>query len=66
MRNKDVIYMSNARSVESEKLKNHLRLVNATIQDPIQTAIAGYALKPSINGTSTGSAFVTSAVSTGH
>jgi len=59
--------MSNARSVESEKLMNHLRLVNDTTQNPIQTAIAGYAVKPSIiNGTSTGSVFVTSAVSTGH
>jgi hypothetical protein len=49
------------RGVESEKLMNHLRLVNKTI-----AAIAGYALKPSIiNDTSAGNVFVTSAVSTG-
>ena len=34
MRNKDVIYISNARSVESTKFLNHVRLLNATIQEP--------------------------------
>ena len=58
MRNKDVIYISNARSVESTKFMQHVRLVNATIQDPIQTAIAGYVLKNLINGTGASSSVI--------
>ena len=58
MRNKDVIYISNARSVESTKFLNHVRLVNATIQDPINTAIAGYILKNLINGTGAASSVI--------
>ena len=51
MHNKDVIYISNARSVESTKFLQHVRLMNATIQDPINTAISAYILKNLINGT---------------
>jgi polysaccharide export outer membrane protein len=58
MQNKDVIYISNARSVESTKFMQHVRLVNSTIQDPIQTAIAGYVLKNLINGTGASSSSV--------
>jgi polysaccharide biosynthesis/export protein len=58
MRNKDVIYISNARSVESSKFMQHVRLMNATIQDPINTAIAGYVLKNLINGTGTSSSVI--------
>ena len=64
MRNKDVIYISNARSVESTKFLNHVRLVNATIQDPIQTAIAGYILKNLINGAGAGSSVLISSSTT--
>ena len=35
MRNKDVIYISNSASVESAKLMQYLRLVTATVNDPM-------------------------------
>jgi polysaccharide export outer membrane protein len=62
MRNKDVIYIANAREVESTKFISHIRLVNAAMQDPIQTAIAAYALKAAIQGTATSSVLVGSIV----
>jgi polysaccharide biosynthesis/export protein len=51
MRNKDVIYVSNSVSIEATKFLTHLRTINSTINDPIQTAITGYALKNIIQGT---------------
>jgi polysaccharide export outer membrane protein len=45
VRNKDVIYASNAVSVEASKFMVYLNLINATANDPIQTATAVYALK---------------------
>jgi polysaccharide export outer membrane protein len=50
MRNKDVIYVSNANSVESSKFLNYLRLIVATANDPIIAANGAYALKSAING----------------
>jgi polysaccharide export outer membrane protein len=50
MRNKDVIYVSNAVSVEVSKFLAYLRLINGTINDPIQTAISAYTLKNVIAG----------------
>ena len=58
MRNKDVIYISNARSVEGTKFMNYVRLFNATLQDPINTAISAYALKAAINGVSSSAVLV--------
>jgi polysaccharide biosynthesis/export protein len=67
MRNKDVIYIANARSVESSKLISYVRLINAAVQDPINIAISSYALKSAIQGTSTNSLIVgTIGPSTGH
>ena len=65
MRNKDIIYVSNARSVESAKFMQHVRLMNATIQDPIYTAIAAYILKAQIAGTSTGTVAIGSSLGGG-
>jgi polysaccharide export outer membrane protein len=48
VRNKDVILVSNAASVESAKVMEHLRLINATVNDPIVTAINAYLLKAAI------------------
>jgi polysaccharide biosynthesis/export protein len=45
MRNKDVIYVSNAPSVEVTKFLQYLRVINGTVNDPIQTAISAYTLK---------------------
>jgi polysaccharide biosynthesis/export protein len=51
MRNKDIVYISNARTVETAKVMEHLRLLNATIKEPIDTAISVYSLKSLIKGT---------------
>ena len=53
MRNKDVLYISNAASVETTKFLNFLRTIMATANDPIIYATNGYALKSAINGGST-------------
>jgi polysaccharide biosynthesis/export protein len=45
MRNKDVIYVSNSVSVEATKFLTYVRTVNATLNDPINSAISGYALR---------------------
>ncbi|WP_022722520.1 polysaccharide biosynthesis/export family protein, partial [Rhodopseudomonas sp. B29] len=50
MRNKDVIFVSNAMSVETTKFLNFLRTIMATANDPILYATNGYALKAAING----------------
>lgn len=51
MRNRDVIFVSNAASVEITKFLNFLRTIMATANDPILYASNGYALKAAINGT---------------
>jgi polysaccharide biosynthesis/export protein len=51
MRNKDVIYVSNASSIESAKLMSFIRLVVGTASDPISAATGAYALKTAISGT---------------
>ena len=56
MRNKDVIYVSNAISVDATKWMNFFRTVNGTINDPINTAINVYTLKNLISG---GSSIIT-------
>ena len=61
MRNKDVIYVSNAYSVENTKFLTYLRTINSTVNDPINTAISVYTLKNLIRGTGT----VTTSVLTG-
>jgi polysaccharide export outer membrane protein len=53
MRNKDVIYVSNAYSVENTKFLTYLRTINSTVNDPINTAISVYTLKNLIRGTGT-------------
>jgi polysaccharide export outer membrane protein len=54
MRNKDVIYIANAQSVEVSKFLNYLRLIIATANDPIYMANGIVTLKNSINnGTAT-------------
>lgn len=48
MRNKDVIYASNAQAVENAKLMNYIRLVTATANDPIVAATNGVVLRNTI------------------
>lgn len=51
MRNKDVIYTSNAVSVETTKFLVFVRTILATVNDPIIYATNGYALKAAASGT---------------
>jgi len=50
MRNKDVVYVSNAPSVETSKFLTYVRLIIDTANDPITTAINFYALKAATHG----------------
>ena len=45
MRNKDVLFASNAPSVEATKFMTYVRLVIGTVNDPIVAAISAYTLK---------------------
>jgi polysaccharide biosynthesis/export protein len=45
MRNKDVISISTAASIEGTKFLTYLRLISATVNDPIVTAINAYSVK---------------------
>jgi len=58
MRNKDVIFVSNAPVVEAAKILQFIRLVNATANDPIVTTTNVYTLKAATRGVS-GSAVAT-------
>lgn len=53
MRNKDVIYISNAVAVETTKFLVFLRTIMATVNDPIVYATNAYALKAAAQGTAT-------------
>jgi polysaccharide export outer membrane protein len=59
MRNKDVIYTSNAAAVETTKFLLFLRTIMATVNDPIIYATNGFALKTAIQGTSGTTTIVT-------
>jgi polysaccharide biosynthesis/export protein len=50
IRNKDVIYISNASSVEVSKFLNYVRLIVGTATDPITAANGAYALKFATQG----------------
>jgi polysaccharide biosynthesis/export protein len=61
MRNKDVIYVSNSVSTEATKFLSYIRTINATINDPISTAINGYTLKNIIQTGVANTAIITGA-----
>jgi len=48
MRNKDVIFASNAIAVEQAKVMNYIRLVTATVNDPVVAATNGIILRNAI------------------
>jgi polysaccharide export outer membrane protein len=50
MRNKDVLYVSNATTVEVAKVLDFLRLITATVNDPILAASNVYTLKNLASG----------------
>jgi polysaccharide biosynthesis/export protein len=60
MRNKDIIYVSNAFSVESTKFWTYLNNVNTTIYGFINTATSAYGLRNIISGTGAVPSVVTS------
>ena len=45
IRNKDVLYVSNAQGVEVAKFMSYLRLINATVNDPLVTATNAQVLR---------------------
>src|SRR5882724_10926939 len=51
MRNKDIVYVSNAFAVESTKFMSYLNTINSTIQAPMTTVTSAYGLRNIINGT---------------
>jgi len=59
MRNKDVLFTSNAAAVETTKFLSFLRTIMATANDPIIYATNGYALKAAIQGTGTSTIITT-------
>ena len=56
MRNKDILYASNAVSVETSKVLTFLRLIMGTADDPIVYATNYYGLKAAANATTSTSA----------
>jgi polysaccharide biosynthesis/export protein len=60
MRNKDVVFASNAAAIEQAKVMNYIRLVTATVNDPIVAATNAYILKAAAGGQT-----VVSGISTG-
>jgi polysaccharide biosynthesis/export protein len=51
MRNKDIIYVSNAFAVESTKFMNYVNNIQTTIQQPMNTVTTAYGLRNIIRGT---------------
>jgi polysaccharide export outer membrane protein len=51
MRNKDMIYVSNSVSVESNKAMAYFQMINSTVQAPISTAISAKSLQQLLSGT---------------
>ena len=54
MQNKDVLYISNATTVQAAKAMNYFTLIMNTAQDPINFATNVYGLKNLIKGTTSG------------
>jgi polysaccharide export outer membrane protein len=64
MRNKDVIFTSNATAVEATKFLSYVRLVIATANDPLIAAISAYTLKGLIQGGTAATTIVAAPVAT--
>ena len=59
MKNKDVIFASNAPSVETTKFLTYLRLITATVNDPLMAAVNAYTLKSLAAGATANTAITT-------
>jgi polysaccharide biosynthesis/export protein len=64
MRNKDILYASNAFSVESTKFMTYLTTINTTIQAPITTVTSAYGLRNIIQGAGAVPSVVTTGATT--
>jgi len=64
MRNKDIIYASNAFAVESTKFMTYLNTIQTTIQAPINTVTSAYGLRNIIRGTGAVPSIVTAGSTT--
>jgi len=64
MRNKDVIYVSNAVSVEVTKFVSYLRTINSAITDPMNTGITALTLKNLLKGGPSSTLVVTTPITT--
>jgi polysaccharide biosynthesis/export protein len=53
MRNKDVIFVSNAVEIEQAKIMNYINLITATVNNPMVAATNAFVLKADINGAAT-------------
>jgi polysaccharide export outer membrane protein len=53
VRNKDVLYVANAQGVEVAKFMQYIRLINATVNDPLVTATNTYVLRQAVKGVAT-------------
>jgi polysaccharide export outer membrane protein len=64
MRNKDILYVSNSFSVESNKWMTYLNNINTTIQSPMTTITTAYGLRNIIQGTGAVPSVVTTGATT--
>jgi polysaccharide export outer membrane protein len=62
MRSKDVIYASNAVSVEATKFMTYINTINGTIASPLSTATTGVALRNLLSGGATNTAILTTPI----
>ena len=58
MHNKDVVFASNSASVEASKLMTYLRLITATVNDPLMAAVNAYTIKGLATGGTVGTTIV--------
>jgi len=64
MRNKDIIYVSNAFAVESTKFMTYINTVMTTVQSPMNTVTTAYGLRNIIRGTGAVPAVITTTTTT--
>jgi polysaccharide export outer membrane protein len=61
MKNKDVVFASNATSVETSKFLTYLRLITATVNDPLMAAVNAYTVKALATGANVSTTVTTTA-----
>jgi polysaccharide biosynthesis/export protein len=64
IRNKDILYISNSFSVESNKWMTYITTINTTLQAPITTVTSAYGLRNIIQGTGAVPSVVTTGATT--